>query len=60
MGLSIGCTQMLLARMTLVLLLSAAFAGAFAGVVRYAAHSNFRGDACRVIDNRACYGPYSP
>ena len=51
---------MLLTRMTLVLLLSAAFAGAFAGVVRYAAHSNFRGDECRVIDNRACYGPYSP
>jgi hypothetical protein len=53
-------TSMPIARLGMVLLISAAFAGAFAGIVRYTATTNRFGVECRVSSNPACLGPYWP
>lgn len=47
-------------RIGIVCLLSAAFAGAFAGIVRYSDNTSVRAfdSGCRVSTNPACFGPY--
>lgn len=45
-------------RFGIICLLSMAFAGAFAGVVRYSAESRGFDSACRISTNPACFGPH--
>lgn len=52
-------SDLLIQRIGIVCLLSAAFAGVFAGIVHYAENAASAGfdTACRVSSNPACFGP---
>jgi hypothetical protein len=54
----IGTRALLAHRIGIICFLAMAFAGAFAGVVRYSAVSRGFASECRVPTNPACFGPY--